>query len=85
MKTPTKTLIQAMRILSRDIQSDDGVANAAIAEAADRLDQFAALEIVGYGFTTTTIDGGSRGVDIDRIRTLGDLIDLRNAEMKESE
>ena len=28
-----------MRILSQDIQSDDGVANAAIAEAADRIDQ----------------------------------------------
>ena len=37
MKTSTETLIKAMRILSSDIQSDDGVANAAIAEAAQRL------------------------------------------------
>jgi hypothetical protein len=28
-----------MRILARDIQSGDGVANAAIAEAADRLEE----------------------------------------------
>ena len=28
-----------MRILARDIQSQDGVANAAIAEAADRLEE----------------------------------------------
>ena len=35
--TDTKTLIEALRILARDIQSEDGVANAAIAEAADRL------------------------------------------------
>jgi hypothetical protein len=37
VKTSTETLIKAMRILSSDIQSDDGVANAAIAEAAQRL------------------------------------------------
>lgn len=37
MKTDDKTLIEALRILSRDIQSDDGVANACIAEAANRL------------------------------------------------
>lgn len=37
MKTDTLILIKAMRRLADDIQSDDGVANAAIAEAADRL------------------------------------------------
>ena len=37
MRTSTETLIAAMRILSSDIQSDDGVANAAVAEAAERL------------------------------------------------
>ena len=35
--TDTKTIIEALRVLARDIQSEDGVANAAIAEAADRL------------------------------------------------
>ena len=39
MKSSTETLIGAMRILARDIQSGDGVANAAIAEAADRLEE----------------------------------------------
>ena len=37
MRTSTETLIAAMRILSQDIQSDDGVANAVIAEAGERL------------------------------------------------
>ncbi len=37
MRRSTETLIAAMRILSQDIQSDDGVANAAVAEAAERL------------------------------------------------
>ena len=31
-----------MRILANDIQSDDGIANAAIAEAADRIEQLEA-------------------------------------------
>ncbi len=38
-KTATPTLASAMRILARQIQSQDGVANAAIAEAAERLDE----------------------------------------------
>jgi hypothetical protein len=39
MKSSTETLIEAMRILARDIESGDGVANAAIAEAAERLQE----------------------------------------------
>lgn len=37
MRTNTETLVSAMRILARDVQSDDLVANSAIAEASDRL------------------------------------------------
>lgn len=37
MKTDDEILIKALEILSSDIQSDDGVANACIAEAAQRL------------------------------------------------
>ena len=39
MRSSTETLIAAMRIFSRDIISDDGVTNAFIAEAAQRLDE----------------------------------------------
>jgi hypothetical protein len=39
VRSSTEKLIKAMRILSSDIQSDDGVANAAIAEAAQRLEE----------------------------------------------
>lgn len=46
-KTKTQTLIEALHILARDIQSEDGVANAAIAEAAERMREFVeALEFV---------------------------------------
>ena len=37
MKTSTETLIAAMHILATEIQSEDGAANAAIAEAGERL------------------------------------------------
>ncbi len=39
MITTTETLVAAMRALANDIQSEDGVANAAIAEAAQRLEE----------------------------------------------
>ena len=41
-RAKTETIIKAMRILAEDIQSGDGVANAAIREAADRLEEFRA-------------------------------------------
>lgn len=41
-RAKTETIIQAMRILAEEIQSDDGVANAAISEAADRLEELRA-------------------------------------------
>jgi hypothetical protein len=37
--TPTPNLIRALRILARDIHSDDGVANCVIDEAALRLEE----------------------------------------------
>lgn len=39
MKTDTETLIKAVRILAVEIQSEDGVANAALREAADRMQE----------------------------------------------
>ena len=35
----TETIIESLRILAQDIQSNDGVANACIIEAADRLEE----------------------------------------------
>ena len=36
LKTPDNTLINALRILARDVESEDGVANAMLQEAAER-------------------------------------------------
>ncbi len=46
MSTPTRrsstpTIISALRILARDVQSQDGVANEALREAADRMEELA--------------------------------------------
>lgn len=38
-QTPTETIIAALRVLARDIQSGDGVANSAINQAADRMEE----------------------------------------------
>jgi hypothetical protein len=46
MKTPTKTLVAALRQLANDIESPDDVANAAILEAAERLDELV-LQLAG--------------------------------------
>lgn len=39
MRTDTEILIAALRLLAREIPTDDGVANMAISEAADRLEE----------------------------------------------
>jgi len=39
MRSKTETIIGALRVLANDIQSGDGVANLAIAEAADRMEE----------------------------------------------
>ena len=54
-KTDTLTLIKAMRRLADDIQSDDGVANSAIAEAADRLEELRS-KVLDDGLTIVTLE-----------------------------
>lgn len=43
MKSRTETIIKAMQILSIEVHSDDGIANSAIAEAAERLSELQQL------------------------------------------
>ena len=47
MRSKTETIIGALRVLAQDIQSGDGVANAAIAEATDRMEELCA-ELLFY-------------------------------------
>lgn len=43
MQTSNETLIKALRILASDIQSEDGVANAVVFEAAQRIEKLKTL------------------------------------------
>ena len=42
-RSTDQTIICALRILARDIQTDDGVANSARREAADRMEEVSGL------------------------------------------
>ena len=46
MQTDIQTLIEALKILARDIQSDDGIANAAILEGAQRIEELQAQNTI---------------------------------------
>jgi hypothetical protein len=84
MKTPTKTLIQSMRILAQTIHTTDGLANAAIAEAADRLEELADVPIWYSSDLEEVILDCAWAYRIEgEPKTIGDLIDLRNAEREE--
>ncbi len=68
-QSKTETIIQAMRILADDIQSGDGVANAAIREAADRLEYLRAIVEKLCVWTPDAADQGIQlGILIDRLR-----------------
>ena len=43
MKSSTETIIGALRVLARDIQTDDGVINACLSEAAERLEEMSVM------------------------------------------
>jgi hypothetical protein len=47
MRSKTEVIIEALRILAGDIFSEDGIANLAIAEAADRMEELCA-ELLFY-------------------------------------
>jgi hypothetical protein len=62
MKTQTQTLSAALRIFANDIESPDGIANAAILEAAVRLEELhEAITAAVYG--TKLDDCGNRDED----------------------
>ena len=91
--TETKTIIEALRILARDIQSEDGVANAAIAEAADRLEKQQRKirnqrrEIEALAKDKKRVDGFVRWLDAEMKKCLetfmcNDQISYRNDSTK---
>ncbi len=57
MKSSTETLIKAMYTLANDIQSEDGVTNAAIFEAAQRLEELYKENIQLKEYLDTNVPG----------------------------
>lgn len=53
------TLVAALRVLANDVQSDDGIANSCIAEAADRIEmlQEKAIEVLEWYFRDGSVGG----------------------------
>ena len=68
-RSSTETIIQALRILSQEIQSGDGVANACLAEAADRLQE--GFDIVEHLTGDAAYSGCSHGLKIACDKFLG--------------
>jgi hypothetical protein len=62
-RSSTQTLIKALQLLARDIQSQDGVATAALLEAADRMEemQTALRDFIEVGCEQYDMDCGEQG------------------------
>ena len=59
MRTETETIIGALRVLAKDIQSGDGIANLAVAEAAERMEELCS-ELLFQKQLTETYDKAAR-------------------------
>ena len=66
MRTDTPTLIAAMRHLAATVQCDNGIANAAIAEAADRLGEL--LDEIPHAIDKLRADIAKAGQRVGRAR-----------------
>jgi len=85
-KSDTKTIIGAMRILSREIYCKDGVATAAIAEAADRLEELEAQLKEAQDYADKLVahkDILWLPKDIDNLRTANSQFATENHILKE--
>ena len=91
MNPKTQTLVSALRVLSVEIQSEDGVANAVVAEAADRLTLMANLvarhieetkkDTQEMKTACETMNGATETIQRlkDRIKQLeGELMEVKN-------
>ena len=69
-KTETMTLIAALRALANEIYSEDGVANAAIDEAADRMEALY-WECISCHSTIESLE--------NKINSAAQILDLSNS------
>ena len=78
MTSDTTTLIAVLRILARDIYCEDGAATAAIAEAADRLEEMRlAIRRLAEQDATLSVCDGNVTVTMDATLTDAELEAVR--------
>lgn len=80
-RTGSKTLVSALRILSKEVVSGDGVANAVIAEGADRIEEF--MQAIEDIRDTVLYERGQltdAGMDNHQVNAVLDVIDEHNPE-----
>lgn len=84
MKTTDETLVSALRVLSRDVQCEDGVANAAIAEAADRIEALSSsIELIRDAVLNERHQLAEAGLDCDQVNAVLGIIDDNDARVIE--
>ena len=85
-RTETSTIIAAMRELARTVQCDDGVANAAIAEAADRLAELDGERTVLRGLLAecASVISTIEGDNSDECDLIADLLGRVNAAYEQT-
>lgn len=75
-KTTDETLASAMRTLSRDIVSGDGIANAAILEAAERIKELSeSIELIRDAVLHERFQLAGAGLDCDQVNCVLGIID----------
>jgi hypothetical protein len=79
-RTDTAVLIEACRVLARDVQSGDGVANLALREIADRL---AEQEVTIRHLRTELCNASAVAMEhAEAVKTFREEIDLLNSRPK---
>ena len=67
-KSSTETLIVALRVLARDVQSEDGVANSFLREAAERMEELNRVVDQAIGVVKAASRGDQEFIDCLRRR-----------------
>lgn len=86
MKSSTETLIGALRYLAEDIESTDGIANAAIFEAAERLEQLQREHKEALDYADRLVahkDMICLPKDLENLREANSYFAEENAQLKE--
>lgn len=79
-----KTLVAAMKVLAVEIQSDDGIANAAIQEAAERLEALTeAIETIRDSVLHERFQLAEAGLDADQVNAVLGIIDDNDPRVKD--